>query len=148
MAKSFKEDLQSKLSNTYFPLNVDEATNNNSDQILNILVQYYDDNTGKLSVEHFGSREQNLATAKNIFSDINDVLNDYGLKWDQVISILMDNCSTMRGTRGGVETLCRQENAYLLDISGDTVHMINNAAKAMFRCIDDSIENMCSDIIL
>ena len=58
----------------------------------------------------------------------------------------MDKCNTIRDTRGGVETLCRQENAYLLDISGDTIQMIKNAVKAMFGCIDEVTENMCSDV--
>jgi len=53
--------------------------------------------------------------------------------WNQDVSCLKDNCSTMRGVRGGVETLVRGENPNLLDISGCTVHMITNVAKEMFK---------------
>ena len=36
----------------------------------------------------------------------------------------------MRGKKAGVETLVRKENPALLDISGDTAHMVSNASKA------------------
>ena len=58
----------------------------------------------------------------------------------------MDNCSTMRRVRGGVETLCREENEYLLYISGDTLHMMNNIAKALLSEMDSSIPNLCDDL--
>lgn len=146
VAKSFKNELTTKLTNAHFSLNLDEATNHANDKIVNILVQYYDDEVGKVVIDHFGSRKQNIATAANIFQDVQDVLDVYGFKWDQVVSVLMDNCSTMRGVRGGVETLCRNENEHLLDISGDTVHMISNAAKALFRQLDRGVEDVCSDL--
>ena len=41
----------------------------------------------------------------------------------------MDNCNTMRGKKNGLEKKMRDQNDNLLDVSGDTVHMISNAAK-------------------
>ena len=63
-----------------------------------------------------------------------------------MISILMNNCSTMRGVRGGVETLCREGNKHPLYISGDTVHIMNNIAKALLSEMDSSIPNLCDDL--
>lgn len=58
----------------------------------------------------------------------------------------MDNCSTMRGVKGGVEALIREKNPNLLDISGDTVHMINNVAKSLLHQVDSTIQEFCSDV--
>jgi len=58
----------------------------------------------------------------------------------------MDNCNTTRGVRGGVETLIREKNACLLDVSGDTVHMINNVAKALMKNVDNGLQSLCSDL--
>ena len=52
----------------------------------------------------------------------------------------------MRGVRGGVETLIREKNPNLMDISGDTVHMVNNVAKTLLSHVDSTIQLFCSDI--
>jgi len=103
MAKSMKEDLKVKLKEKMFSLNVDEATSSNNDKILNVIIQYFDENDGQVALAHLGSRKQNLATAANLLDSIESILQEYGFQWKQVVSVLMDNCSTMRGVRGGVE---------------------------------------------
>ena len=146
VAKSFKDDLKEKLKDRKLSLNIDEATNNNNDKILNIIVQYYDTESSRVVIDHLGSRKQNLATAANILQSIEHILEEYEIQWTQIVSVLMDNCSTMRGVRGGVETLMREKNPNLMDISGDTVHMVNNVAKALLSHIDSAIQEFCSDI--
>lgn len=106
------------MRNKFVSLNLDEATNKNNDKVLNILVQYFDDDTNKVAVEHLGSRLQNIATAPEIAKSIESVIEEYDLKWSQIISVLMDNCSTMRGIRKGVEPLIREKNSHFLDICG------------------------------
>lgn len=44
------------MRNKFVSLNLDEATNKNNDKVLNILVQYFDDDTNKVAVDHLGSR--------------------------------------------------------------------------------------------
>ena len=146
VARCYKDELKSKLKNRTISLNIDEATNNNNDKILNVITQYYDDEMGRVVIDHLGSRKQNLSTAANILSSIESILQEYDISWDQVVSVLMDNCSTMRGVKGGVEALIREKNPNLLDISGDTVHMINNVAKTLLNQVDSSVQDFCSDI--
>ena len=53
----------------------------------------------------------------------------------------------MRGVKSGVETRIRNDrNSHLLDISGDSVHTVNNAAKSFFNSFGEYVENVCSDI--
>ncbi|KAL0149638.1 hypothetical protein M9458_055165 [Cirrhinus mrigala] len=73
-------------------------------------------------------------------------MQTYGLEWRQVTSILLDNCAVMRGKKSGLETQARKENPYLLDVSGDTVHMVSNAAKALMSPFSTEVENFCSDV--
>lgn len=58
----------------------------------------------------------------------------------------MDNCSVMRGKKGGVETLLRKKSANLLDISGDTVHIVSNASKDFCKPFRSYVENTCGDM--
>ena len=146
VAKSLKNDLKQKLKGQMLSLNADEATNNNNDKILNVIAQYYDEESSKIEIVHLGSRKQNMATAVNILESMESILNEYEIEWSQIVSVLMDNCSTMRGIRGGVETLIRKKNPYLLDVSGDTVHMVNNVAKTLLNCVDKTVPSFAMDL--
>ncbi len=86
----------------------------------------------------------NIADALTITHILTDILQSYSLTWNQVVGILLDNCSVMRGEKSVVETLVRRENPSLLDISGDTVHMVSNAAKALLK----SFPGICGAILL
>jgi hypothetical protein len=145
LAKAFRDSLSATLKGKFFSLNIDEATNNSMDKLINVMLQHYDEEQGRVVLDHLGTRRENLATSENITLALDTILGD--LSWSQVIACLMDNCSVMRGTRSGVETRIRSErNKYLLDISGDTVHMVNNAAKKLFSTFENFTENFCSDV--
>lgn len=124
-----------------FSLNADEATNNNNDKIFNVFAQYYDEESEKIEIAHLGSRKQNVVTSADIMDSLQSILSEYKLEWS--LSVLMDNGSTMRGVRGGVETLVRQKNPHLPNVSGDTVHMVNNVAKTLMNCVDQSCGSIC-----
>lgn len=129
-----------------FSLNVDEATNNNMDKVLNVLVRFFDDEENGIKTQHLASRKMNIANAAALAQELKDVLQSYGLGLQQVTSILLDNCAVMRGKKAGLETQLRRENPHLLDISGDTVHMVSNAAKAMMSSFNAEVEDFCSDV--
>lgn len=62
------------------------------------------------------------------------------LQSKQVTSILLNNCAVMRGKKTGLETQARKENPDLLDISGDTVHMMTNATEALRSPCSSEVE--------
>lgn len=50
------------------------------------------------------------------------------------------------GIRGGVEKLIHDKNPHLLDINGDTAHMVNNVAKVLLSNVDDGMQMLCADL--
>lgn len=146
VAKSMKNDLTNILKDEALSLNIDEATNNAGDKVLNVLARYWDGN--QIVTNHLGSRIVNLATAENIVQAVEDVLDMYNIKWTQVVSCLMDNCSTMRGYKGGVEARIRQKNPHLLDIHGDTAHIVSNAAKKFCSQFDNYLEHFANSVFI
>jgi len=58
-----------------------------------------------------------VATAAEILKSIENILGEYDIKWTQVLSVLIDNCSTVREDKRGVEILVRQKNPHLWDVS-------------------------------
>ena len=79
VAESFKSEIKTKLNGEMFSLNTDEATSNNNDKIINVMIQYYDKETSKIELAHLGSRIQNLATAENLLHSLESVMNEYQL---------------------------------------------------------------------
>lgn len=146
IAAQCKKQLSEKLQNKMFSLNADEATDVNNDRILNVLIRFFDEEMEKVVTQHLGSKMLNIADASAITNSMEDILQSYSLNWDQVVSVLLDNCSVMRGKRSGVETQIRKQNPFLLDISGDTVHMVSNAAKALLSPFKEFVEDFCSDV--
>lgn len=88
-----------------------------------VLVRFFDKDMGKVVTHHFGSRRVNIADASTLTNEMAEIL--HSLNWDQVVSVLLDNCSVMRWKQSGVETQIRQQNESLLDVSGDTVHIVS-----------------------
>lgn len=146
IAPEFKKRLSDQLKGCMFSLNVDEATTQNMEKILNVMVRFFDDDAARVITQHLASREVNISNASALMMELKDVLQCYDLEWKQVTSILLDNCAVMRGKKTGLETQVRKENPYLLDISGDTVHMVANSAKAMLSPFKSEIEDFCSDL--
>lgn len=116
------------------------------EKIPNVMVCFFDDDAAKLVTQHLASRKVNFSNASALMMELKDVLEYYDIEWKQVTSILLDNCAVMRGKKAGLEAQVRKENPHLLDISGDTVHMVANSARAMLSPFKSEIEYSCSDL--
>ena len=139
-AAAMKIELRQKLQTAFYSLNIDEATNNSMDKVVNIIIRYFDGADEEVKTEHFSSSIVNQATAENIHQAVVESLKDecpgpnpLRVSPMNMTSCLMDNCATMRGVKAGVEPRLRKDNSHLLDISGDTVHTVANAAKRVFK---------------
>ncbi|GBO23590.1 hypothetical protein AVEN_195708-1 [Araneus ventricosus] len=148
VAKTMREELVAKLNKNYFSMNVDEATNNNGDKIINVLVRVYDDEKVKITTARLGLRKENIAN--HIFLHLKELLDSNEISFSKVISCLLDICNTMRGCKKDVEKLLRDANKNLLCIDGDLAHKFHNTSKLFFnyfdRFIEDFANNVFSDI--
>lgn len=137
VAEDVKKTIATNVKDQFISLNLDEATMDSGDKVLNILAQYFDPNLGKCVIDLIGCKEVNEAPAEKVIQAVDQVLKERNIDWSQVISILMDNCSAMRGSQGGVEVKARLRNKNILDIDGDAVHKINNAAQKLFTSVEN-----------
>ena len=62
------------------------------------------------------------------------------------MSVLMDSCAVMRGTKQGLETKLRRKAPHLLNIDGDVCHHIHNATKTFCAPFDHWAEGLFSDL--
>ena len=67
--------------------------------------------------------------AQSLFDVIVDMFTTHDIPWTNLISVLMDSCSVMRGSKSGLETRVREKANHLSDIDGDSCHHIHNGSK-------------------
>lgn len=147
LAKTIKDEQFDALQRNFFSLNVDESTSNAEDSILSVLVQYYSDTEESIILRHLMSLKLSESTSDSIFKAITSVIEDNNIPWSNLISVLMDSCNAMRGTKNGVELKIRKNKApNLLDIDGDTCHHVNNCAKKFTQVFLQYIEALCDDV--
>ena len=74
----------------------------------------------------------NLPTVKSetVFKAALDLINEKELPWCNLMAVLMDTCSVMRGSKNGFEIKLRESVApALIDMDGDSCHHIHNACQ-------------------
>ena len=92
----------------------------------------------KLSTFFFSSSISTLLSVFEYFCLLsNPLISSYSyslslLPWGNVIAILMDSASVMRGSKNGLEKKIRESVApHLVDIDGDSCHHMHNIVKKL-----------------
>ena len=143
VGKTFADELTTNLRKNFFSLNIDEATSKSSKKVLSFLVSYFSAEDGKVVVKHLHSTGVIKATSEAIHDELKQVFKDKELPWTNLMSILMDSCNVMRGSKSGFETRVRSSDApHLLDIDGDSCHHAHNASKRISDNFEKFVEHM------
>ncbi|GBN01309.1 hypothetical protein AVEN_240025-1 [Araneus ventricosus] len=116
-------------------------------RVLSVLATYFSPSVNRVVVEHLVSLNVVTVSSENIFKEISEFFESNKIPWENLVSILMDSCRVMRGTKSGVETKIRKEKApHLLDIDGDSCHHIHTTSKKFCSPFDCWLENLMRDI--
>lgn len=98
-------------------------------------------------VQHLGAFSLTQVTAQAIFDGLCKLFTELRLPWENLVTVLMDSCAVMRGSKKGLEILIRTRKApQLLDIDGDSIHHVYNAAKAFCKPFGNIVESLMQDI--
>lgn len=131
-----------------FCLNIDEATSNNNKKVLEVLISYYSPTVvGLVIIEHLGAFELMTITTKSIHTVLFDFFTENSIPWKNLLSILMDSCAVMRGSKNGLEIkICRENQEHLLNIDGDICHHVHNACKKFCAPFKGELEKLFIDL--
>lgn len=147
VGKTFEHYVTEMMKCTKFSLKMDESTSNNFHRVLTILVSFYCPVMRQVKVCHFGSLSCIKVDSATLYEKIVQLIEKNEIPWDNMMSILMDSCNVMRGSKTGLETRIRREKApHLLDIDGDVCHHVHNAAKAFCKPFNNFIEQLYIDL--
>lgn len=121
LAATLEEETLQSLRTNKFSMNIDESTSNNLHRVLCILVSYYSVLHKSVVVEHLTSLSIIHVDSESVFNEISNLMSSKKIPWTNLVSVLMDSCNVMRGSKSGVETRLREGPApHLLDVDGDT----------------------------
>jgi len=147
VGKTFHDIVIDEMRSNHFSLNMDESTSSNFQKVLTILVSYFCAAKNEVVIHHFKSLTCIKVNSESLFTKLVTLMEDNEIPWTNLMSVLMDSCNVMRGSKSGLETRIRTEKApHLLDVDGDVCHHVHNAAKAFCKPFKSFIEQLYNDL--
>ena len=130
-----------------FSINIDECTATNSHKkVFSILISFYDEILKKVVIEHYESIKCILVNSLTLLHKIDYLFKRDGIPWEHLISDLSHNKNYMQGKKSGLETKLREKASNMLDIGGDTCHVIHGAVKRFCNPFLGFVEKVLDDL--
>ncbi|XP_059375528.1 zinc finger BED domain-containing protein 5-like [Carassius carassius] len=107
MSKDIEEQLNDKIRDRRFTLQMDEATDSNKDCLLITYVRFIDADDLREDLL-FCKQVTSRATADELFKIIDTYLREADLKWEDCVGICTDGAQAMAGRRGGLQALIKR----------------------------------------
>lgn len=126
ISQVLKNQLKHKIENKKISIIADETSDLGHHEQLSIVLRYFDDEK-KCPVEQFVGMKRIMSTdSQTIFNAISDVINDFGIKWESVLSMCFDGAATMSGSVNGVQAKFKKENdkAFFVHCYGHFLNLI------------------------
>ncbi|XP_061574023.1 uncharacterized protein LOC133440720 [Cololabis saira] len=146
LQKTFTEKTVEAIQSSPFSLNLDEATTASNKKVVTFLVSYFSQEQQEVVVEHLDTVELKRTTSQSLFDALGDVFERMNIPWRNLVSVLMDSCSVMRGSKNGLEAKIREKIPHLLNIDGDSCHHIHNCAKEFCKPFGMWLEVFFNDL--
>lgn len=107
MSKDIEEQLNDKVRDSHFSLQMDEATDGNKDCLLITYVRFIDGDDMREELL-FCKQVPGRATAEELFKIIDSYLKEANLKWEDCVGICTDGAQAMAGKRRGLQALIKR----------------------------------------
>ena len=120
--------------------------NKQPQRVLSILVSFYDKILKKVVIEHYESVECILVNSLTFLHKTDSLFKRNGIPWENLISDLSDTTNYMRGKKSGFETKLCEKAPTMLDIGGNTWHVIHSATKRFGDPFLGFVEKVLDDL--
>ena len=147
LSKSLHERLVNKLKETPFSMNLGEVTSSNLLRVFSVLVSYYSKTTSSINVEHLASISVPTVDSEHLFDELKKLFSRLGIDWKNVMAILSDSVSVMRGVKSGLEARVREIAPHLIDIDGGACHHMHNTVKNFTKHFNSTLEKLLDRFI-
>ena len=147
LSRCVQKRLVLEMRKSKFSLNLDEATSNNNQKVLTVLVSFFSESLGETVIDYYDSVSLTAATARTLYEAVRNLLERDEIPAANLVSVLTDSVNYMRGNRSGFQKLLRDNFApHLLYIGGDVCHHVHNICKKFCSYPDQEVECLLDDI--
>ena len=95
--------LNNILKDTFFSLNIEEATSDTLRKVLTVLVSYFDIEKQMVVVRHLASVNVPSVNTENVHNALIKIFAEKELPWKNCLAILIDSCAVMLGSKNHLE---------------------------------------------
>ena len=82
-------------------------TSSNLLRVFSVLVSYYSNTTSSVNVEHLAFISVPTVDSEHLFDEFKKLFTRLGIDWENLMAILSDSASIMRGVKSGLEARVR-----------------------------------------
>ena len=128
--ETFKTQLDMKLKENLFSLEIDESNKIYGKKFFVMLVKFFDSEVNKVINRFWELKVTNKCDSPALVKAITDAFADHDVPYSNLIQIMSDSPNLMRGKYEGVVTRMTQDYApHIVDLGGCSLHHVNNAIK-------------------
>ena len=128
--KTFVCDLNKRLKENAFSLQVDESNKMHGNKFFIMLVKFYDTELGKVVNRFWESKITNKGDSDSLVKAITTTFEEHDVPFDNLLQIMSDSPNVMRGDHKGVIAQITKKYApHLIDLGGCSLHHVSNAVK-------------------
>ncbi|XP_063323043.1 zinc finger BED domain-containing protein 5 [Pelmatolapia mariae] len=141
MSKDIEEQLNDKVRDSRFSLQMDEATDSNKDCLLITYVRFIDGDEMREELL-FCKEVSTRATAEELFKIIDSYLKEAELKWEDCVGICTDGAQAMAGKRGGLQALIKRVSPNV-----QWTHCMIHREALASKQLSPELSNVMTDVI-
>lgn len=105
-----KMQLKDAILNEKVSLIADETSDIGHHEQLSIVIRYFNKHTNCPVEQFICLKRMTAVDAQSIFSSLHDIIQEYGIKWENIVAVCFDGASTMSGCANGVQAKFKQKN--------------------------------------
>lgn len=139
MAGESKKEIVACLQQVPFSLATDGSTDSNSVKLYPLVVSFFNEAQGKISVVLLSVVETSDNTGAGIFAVCNNELSSLNISWENCIAFSSDNASTMTGETKGVISFVKKHHPAVV-LQGCSCHLIHLAAQKASSNLSVNVE--------
>ena len=128
--ETFKTQLDNKLKENLFSLQIDESNKMYGKKFLVMLVKFFDTEFNNITNRFWELRVVNKADSDALVKAIVNTFQQHNVPFSNLIQIMSDSPNVMRGPYKGVVTRLKRDYApRITDLGGCSLHYVDNAIK-------------------
>jgi len=102
--------LKDAILNEKVSLIADETSDIGHHEQLSIVIRYFNKHTNCPVEQFICLKRMTAVDVQSIFSSLHDIIQEYGIKWENIVAVCFDGASTMSGCANDVQAKFKQKN--------------------------------------